>query len=158
MLELDSAPSRAEEATMKRSALCIAVGAALLGATGFAGWVQAAPRLCDDGSRPPCRDTGEAAANNLSYPVIWSDGVSILAPLSESEWTFATVTDPASQCFTGDTGGLPVPEDAVCYYDGTVPALSHVWWLQQVAGIQPAGHANRRDNRCGLGRRSRVPR
>jgi len=114
---------------MKQSTLASAVSATLLGASVFVGSAQAAPRLCDDGSRPPCQDTGEAAANNLSYPVIWSDGVSILAPLTE--WTFATITDPASQCFTGDTGGLPVPEDDVCYYDGTVPALGHVWWLQQ---------------------------
>ena len=116
---------------MKKSTLASAVSAALLGATVFVGSAQAAPRLCDDGSRPPCRDTGEAAANNLSYPVIWSDGDSILAPLPE--WTFATITDPASQCFMGDTGGLPVPEDAVCYYDVEAPVgdSPQVWWLQQ---------------------------
>ena len=120
---------------MKQSTLSGAVSAALLGAAVFVGSAQAAPRLCEDGTRPPCRDTGEATStNNLSYPVIWSDGVSILTPLPQDDWTFAaeiTDTDPASQCFTGDTGGLPVPEDAVCYYDGTVPALGHVWWLQQ---------------------------
>ncbi len=117
---------------MKQSTLARAVSAALLGATVFVGSAQAAPRLCDDGTRPPCRDTGEATpSNNLSYPVIWSDGVSIVAPLPETEWTFAAITDPTSQCFTGDTGGLPVPDAAVCYYDGTVPALGHVWWLQQ---------------------------
>ncbi len=88
---------------------------------------------CDDGSRPPCQDTGEAAANNLSYPVIWSDGVSILTPLPETEWDFAPITDPASQCFMGDTGGLAVPEDAVCYYDVEAPVSAgpQVWWLQQ---------------------------
>jgi len=117
---------------MKQSTLASAVSATLLGATVFVGSAQAAPRLCDDGSRPPCRDTGEeTSTNNVSYPVIWSDGVSIVTELPETDWTFAPITDPASQCFMGDTGGLPVPEDAVCYYDGTVPALGHVWWLQQ---------------------------
>ena len=117
---------------MKQSTLASAVSATLLGASVFVGSAQAAPRLCDDGSRPPCQDTGEeTSTNNVSYPVIWSDGVSILTPLPETDWTFAPITAPASQCFMGDTGGLPVPEDAVCYYDGTVPALGHVWWLQQ---------------------------
>jgi len=116
---------------MKQSTLASAVSATLLGASVFVGSAQAAPRLCDDGSRPPCQDTGEAAANNLSYPVIWSDGVSIVESLPSTDWTFAPITDPASQCFTGDTGGLPVPEDDVCYYDGAVPVLGHVWWLQQ---------------------------
>ena len=118
---------------MKKSTLASAASATLLGATVFVGSAQAAPRLCDDGSRPPCQDTGEAAANNLSYPVIWSDGVSIVTPLPQTDWTFAPIDDPATQCFTVDTGGLPVPEDAVCYYDGTVPTLGHVWWLQQRA-------------------------
>ena len=60
--------------------------AALLGASVFVGSAQAAPRLCDDGSRPPCKDTGEATpTNNLAYPVIWSDGVSIVAPLPQAE-------------------------------------------------------------------------
>ena len=119
---------------MKQSTLAAAVSAVLLGTTVFVGSAQAAPRLCDDGSRPPCRDTGEeTSTNNLSYPVIWSDGVSILTPLPETEWTFAPITDPASQCFMGDTGGLPVPEDAVCYYDIEAPVgdSPQVWWLQQ---------------------------
>ena len=117
---------------MKPSTLARAVSSASLGASFFIGRAHAATRLCDAGSRPPCRDTGEATpTNTLSFPVIWSDGVSILTPLPETEWTFAPITDPASQCFMGDTGGLPVPEDDVCYYDGTVPALGHVWWLQQ---------------------------
>ena len=91
---------------MKQSTLACAVSAALLGASVFVGSAQAAPRLCDDGSRPPCKDTGEATpTNNLAYPVIWSDGVSIVAPLPDTDWTFAQITDPASQCFTGDTGG-----------------------------------------------------
>ena len=119
---------------MKQSTLAATVSAALLGTSVFVGSAQAAPRLCDDGSRPPCRDTGEeTSTNNLSYPVIWSDGVSILTPLPETEWTFAPITAPASQCFMGDTGGLPVPEDAVCYYDIEAPVgdSPQVWWLQQ---------------------------
>jgi hypothetical protein len=112
---------------MKRSTLATAITAVAMGVLGFAGSLQAAPRLCDDGTRPPCRDTGEATpSNNVSFPAIWSDGVSFLEPLPEAEWTFAPVDDPAADCFTGDTGGLPVPEDDVCYYDGT-----QVWWLQQ---------------------------
>jgi hypothetical protein len=111
---------------MKPSTLARAVSASVLGTLVCIGSPQGAPRECDDGSRPPCNDTGEAAANNLSYPVIWSDGVSLLAPLPQADWTFAPITDPASQCFTGNTGGLPVPDDEVCYYDGTVPALGHV--------------------------------
>lgn len=68
---------------MKQSILAHDVSAALLGTSVFVSSAQAAPRLCDDGSRPPCQDIGEAAANNLSYPVILSDGVSILTPLPE---------------------------------------------------------------------------
>lgn len=97
---------------MNKSTLPTAIAAVAMGALGFSGSLQAAPRLCDDGSRPPCQDTGEATpSNNLSYPAIWSDSVSILAPLPEIDWTFAPITGPATQCFTGD---LPVPEDAVC--------------------------------------------
>jgi hypothetical protein len=118
---------------MKQSTLAAAVSATLLGTSVFVGSAQAAPRVCDDGSRPPCQDTGEAAANNLSYPVIWSDGASILAPLPETEWAFEPITDPASECFTGDTGGLPVPEEFDCYFDVEAPvgANPQVWWLQQ---------------------------
>lgn len=117
---------------MDKSTLTGTVSAALLGAVVSIGSAEAAPRLCDDGTRPPCRDTGEATpSNNLSYPVIWSDGVSLLTPLPNTEWTFAPIGDPATECFTGDAGGVPVPEDITCYYDGTVPALGHVWWLQQ---------------------------
>lgn len=119
---------------MKRSTLATAFTAVAMGALGFAGHLQAAPRLCDGGTRPPCRDTGEATpSNNLSYPAIWSDGVSFLAPLPDTDWTFAPVTDPDTDCFTGDTGGLPVPEDDVCYYDIDAPVGDNpqVWWLQQ---------------------------
>ena len=119
---------------MKQPTLAAAVSAVLLGTTVFVGSAQAAPRLCDDGSRPPCRDTGEETpTNNLSYPVIWSDGVSIVESLPSTDWTFAAINTPATECFTGDTGGLPVPEDAVCYYDVEAPVgdSPQVWWLQQ---------------------------
>jgi len=117
---------------MNRSRLATAIAAFAMGTLGFVGDLQDAPRLCDHGTRPPCRDAGEATpSNNLSYPAIWSDGVSIVPSLPQTDWTFAPITDPATECFTGDTSGLPVPADAVCYYDGTEPALGHVWWLQQ---------------------------
>ena len=116
---------------MKKSNLINAISISLLAAGVFISTLQAAPRICEDGSRPPCHDTGEATANNLSFPVIWSDGVSILTELPEADWSFASISDPDLDCFTGDTGGLPVPEDDICYYDGTVPAQGHVWWLQQ---------------------------
>ena len=52
---------------MKESILACAVSAALLGAAFFVGSAQAAPRLCDDGTRPPCRDTGEATPTNVAH-------------------------------------------------------------------------------------------
>ena len=110
---------------MKQSTLASAISATLLGASVFVGSAQAAPRLCDDGSRPPCQDTGEAAANNLSYPVIWSDDTPLLTPLPSDDWTFGTVSDPASECYTDGTNGVPLAE-AVCYFDS-----ADTWWLQQ---------------------------
>ena len=71
---------------MKKSTLAGAFTVALTSVAVFAGSAVAAPRLCDDGTRPPCRDTGEATpSNNLSYPVIWSDDAPLLAPLSPDD-------------------------------------------------------------------------
>jgi hypothetical protein len=38
----------------------------------------AAKKVCDDGSRPPCRDTGELAGNRLSYPAVTFSGSDIV--------------------------------------------------------------------------------
>lgn len=109
----------------------LAAGAAvvILGLLAVTGSAGAAPRLCDDGTRPPChKDVGEGEGNRLSYPVILPENEApggFPAPLA---WTFATITDPASECFVGNTGGLPVDPSYDCYFDG-----SQVWWLSQRA-------------------------
>lgn len=72
------------------------------------------------GNKPP---TEETAANSLSYPVILGDDIApdgwvLVPPVS---WTFATVTDPATECYPA-----VALADATCWYDG-----AGTWWLQQ---------------------------
>jgi len=61
-----------------RRTFAFAVAAVLVGMAAFSAGALAAPRLCDDGTRPPCRDTGEeGAGNRLSYPAVLIPGLSI---------------------------------------------------------------------------------
>lgn len=78
------------------------------------------------GPKPPPVESG---ANNLSVPVILSDGLNGAAPdtfPADAAWTFASITAPTTQCVTSAGTGGEVPTDAVCYWDG-----AKVWWLQQ---------------------------
>ena len=72
----------------------IALATALIGAWAIGGNAVAARKVCDDGSFPPCNKppVGEAASNNLSFPVIWSDGERKPGFVqSDDPWSFATV-------------------------------------------------------------------
>jgi len=98
-------------------------------ALSFIGPAQAAKGVCKDGTPPPCKPSGgegEAAANRLSYPVILSDNTTPGGFPVDAPWTFAQITDVATQCTTGVQPGSAVPESLVCYYDG-----QQVWWLSQ---------------------------
>lgn len=94
---------------------------------------------------------GGEAGNNLSFPVIFSDGVRPDGWVDVPTWTFATITDPATQCVGEDdiVPGTAVPLDKLCYYgrknlglDETtgLPTLDgepcpsadcKTWWLQE---------------------------
>jgi hypothetical protein len=70
----------------------------------------------------------EGAGNNLSFPVIFSDGVPPTGFVDTHPTTsFATITDP-SECTTGVPIGTPVPPDILCFY-----ADQKIWWLQERA-------------------------
>lgn len=112
---------------LHRLALVAGAAVAVLAIGPSATRLNAAPRLCDDGTRPPCNTEGEeAAANRLSYPVILPENQAPAGFPTAAPWTFATITDPTTQCFTGNTGGQPVDGSFDCYYDG-----AQVWWLSQ---------------------------
>ncbi|UCF30483.1 MAG: hypothetical protein JSV26_10590 [bacterium] len=54
--------------------LVLACAVSLAGMLAFSGTGLAERRVCDDGTYPPCRDTGEeGAGNNLSLPAILTD-------------------------------------------------------------------------------------
>lgn len=145
---------------MKRM-LFVSAAAILFGAFVLGGSVTAARKVCDDGTFPPCNkpSTGEAASNNLSYPVIWSDGA--MKPdfvPSEAAWVFAGVSSDEGGRYTGSEAGgdkvycvgeddivppATIPVDVLCYFgrkneglseDTGQPVLSgepKLWWLQQ---------------------------
>jgi hypothetical protein len=144
---------------MLKRTILITAATALLGALALGASAVSAKRVCEDGSPPPCNrpPVGEAASNNLSYPVIWSDGV--MKPdfvQSGAPWRFETVYEDALGFYT-DVGAGPVycvgeediipPEtidaDVLCYYGRLNEGLSEedgepvltgdpqVWWLQQ---------------------------
>lgn len=99
------------------------------GGMGLSTDAAAAPKLCDDGTRPPCNmEVPEGEGNRLSYPVILPENGAPAGFPTPTSWTFATITNPTTQCFVGSTGGLPVDPSYDCYYDG-----SQVWWLSQRA-------------------------
>jgi hypothetical protein len=97
---------------------------------------------------PPDDKGGEeGASNNLGFPVIWSDGA---APTDFQElttgWTFATVTDPLTECVGEDGTQLvdgAVPDEFLCYYGRKNTGLDEAtgiptlvgdpttWWLQE---------------------------
>lgn len=130
----------------KKSSL---IGLAVAAAIGFSGIAGAVPDWCEAIGGPPCNGGpggGEepTGANNLSYPVIWSDNV--LKPdftPSDALWTFAEITDPLIQCVQQDPPVSTVAADIACYYGqknlGIDEATGNrifegpvkIWWLQQ---------------------------
>jgi hypothetical protein len=123
---------------MKPSTLT-AIMAGIVLTVAATGSAQAARRVCDDGSFPPCnKPPGESSGtNNLSYPVILSEGVTPGGFPVAGDWVFADITDPASQCTTGVEPGTPVSPGVVCYWNG-----SQVWWLsqRQSSSVVPDGN------------------
>jgi len=92
--------------------------------------------------KPP--SIGEAAANNISFPVILSENLGPGAFPADGAWRFADILDPTTECIgeEGVEGGEPVPQDIVCYYGRKVTVVSEtgeivftgepkIWWLQQ---------------------------
>lgn len=117
--------------SIRRIVAAIAVGVVAVGLA-FASFGESASGqegVCPDGTTPPCRPSegeGEAAANRLSFPVIFPDG----KPGSWVEadaWAFAPLAS-TTQCTTGVPDGTSVPSEYLCYWDG-----AKVWWLQQRA-------------------------
>ena len=83
------------------------------------------------------------AANNLSFPLILSDGVGPTLP-GDAAWRFATITNFGTQCIgeEGVTPGTPVDPNYLCYYGRRVTVVpetgeiqftepTKVWWLQK---------------------------
>lgn len=79
-------------------------------------------------AKGPPSPPDEGASNNLSFPVIMADNV----PPSDFTRTYPAVQfapiGSESLCTTGVPAGGTVPDDILCYYDGT-----KVWWLQERA-------------------------
>ncbi len=105
---------------------------------------QGQPGVPGGGHKPP---TGEAAANNVSFPVIFSDNVKPTGWVEVTSWTFAIITDPLTQCVGEDDIVPPakVSTDILCYWGRENTGLDEVtglptlvgdpklWWLQQRA-------------------------
>jgi hypothetical protein len=127
---------------MSRNRLRNAVAIVLLSSAAMVGAALAAPPC----GTPPCKGGGggdTAGSNNLSFPVIFSDGVGPIGTEGESYtdisptgWTFydGPWTDNDGdgfydQCVQSVPVGSPVPDNFVCYQteDQTV------WWLQERA-------------------------
>jgi hypothetical protein len=108
--------------------MILAVGSAALAAGG--------PPADKPGGRPG----GATAGNSLSFPVIFSDGVTPAGEYVDlAEWIFysgpwsdANGDGVYDQCTTGVPSGTPVPDQYVCYQDIADPDL-RVWWLQERA-------------------------
>ena len=97
-------------------------GVALAASIGFSGVANAVPQWCIDMGGPPCTGGpgggGEpVGTNNVSYPVIWSDNV-LKSDFTQSTapWTFATITNPATECVQQDSPVNTVSPDIACYY------------------------------------------
>ncbi|MGE5238121.1 MAG: hypothetical protein ACM3ON_04895, partial [Chloroflexota bacterium] len=88
---------------------------------------------------------GETASNNVSFPVIFSDNVKPTGWVEVTTWTFATITDPLTEC-VGEDDIIPparVSPDILCYFGRKNLGLDEVtglpvlvgdpklWWLQQ---------------------------
>jgi hypothetical protein len=128
-------------------------GVALAAGIGFSGVANAVPQWCIDMGGPPCTGGpgggGEpVGTNNLSYPVIWSDNV--LKPdfsPSTTLWTFATITNPLTECVQQDPPVNTVSPEIACYYgeknlgideetgDRVFEPPIKIWWLQQRQGL-----------------------
>lgn len=110
----------------------IALTTALIGTLASGGSAIAARRTCEDGSFPPCNKppVGEAASNNLSFPVIWPV-TNVMKPgfvQSDDPWVFEEVLSDGTNYYT-DVGSGPVycvgedditppeniPSDVLCY-------------------------------------------
>ena len=137
----------------------IALTTALIGALAVGGNAYAR-KTCPDGSFPPCNKppVGEAASNNLSYPVIWAEDVvkPDFSP-TDTAWKFEPVLEDALGGYYTDVGQGPVycvgendivppeliPSEILCYYGRLNLGISEVdgsrifveppkvWWLQQ---------------------------
>jgi hypothetical protein len=130
----------------------IALTAALIGAMTLGGSAIAARKTCPDGGYPPCNKppVGETASNNLSYPVIWADGVvrPDFAP-TDTPWRFEGVTwDAVEENYFTDVGQGPVycvgedditPPELVdskilCYYGRRNLGISEVTGQREFEG------------------------
>ena len=123
-------------------------------AVGAAGMAAKPENPGGGGHKPP---TGDAASNNLSYPVIWSDGVVKPGFVQSTALAFAQVyTDGAGRYYTlvgesqvdcvGENDIVPpekIDPNVLCYYGRLNLGISEetgerifvgdpkVWWLQQ---------------------------
>jgi len=106
--------------------LALAISAAALAAGG--------PPADKPGGRPG----GETAGNNLSFPVIFSDGATPTGEYTDlAAWTFysgpwsdANGDGIYDQCTSGVPDGTAVPDQYICFQKADDPDLK-VWWLQE---------------------------
>lgn len=126
---------------MSRNTLKTAIATVLFGCAAMAGNALAAPPC----GTPPCGggppDKESSAGNNLSFPVIFSDGSPPGGATGEGytditpeqwlfysdPWTDANGDGVYDQCTTGVPVGSPVPEQYICYQMADLK----VWWLQE---------------------------
>jgi hypothetical protein len=138
----------------------VALTTALIGALALGGNAYAARKTCPDGGFPPCNKppVTESGGNNLSYPVIWAEGV-VKADFTPTDtaWKFQAVLEDGMGGYYTDVGQGPVycvgeedvvppatvPDDVLCYHGRLNLGISEetgqrefveppkVWWLQQ---------------------------
>jgi hypothetical protein len=95
--------------SLKINMMAFAVAGVLAGMTGFSGDANAARKVCDDGSYPPCNTEGETATNSLSRPTIVFSGGG-LTNVNCLDGTWGVISPPTGEPSTN------WPIDPTAYY------------------------------------------
>ncbi len=114
----------------------------------MSGNVFAAKKVCDDGSRPPCRDTGELAGNRLSYPAVTFSGSDIVPFYDVEEgalgetWSYGCegeevlddqYTYPNTSCVNSLTEPMIYFDAVACVSKCGDQTVDRIYWQKQEA-------------------------
>jgi hypothetical protein len=87
--------------SFKINTMAFAVAGVLAGMIGFSGDANAARKVCDDGSYPPCNTEGETATNNLSRPTIIFSGGGLTGVTCSTDGSWPAIVPPTGVPQTG---------------------------------------------------------